>query len=482
MTGPAVGLFLAVALLGLARPGDRGIDRRISRGAVGLASAALVLQIGLEGLRWTLFPIYGLTIAGLSVAVWKWRRPRRLHRLRRVLAAAVFFLGWSIAWIPPLLVPVFHLPEPPGDALVGTTSIAFVDRDRPETFTRRPDDRRRLSARIWYPASDRGQGKRAPYMEGVTIWFSHWRPVRARAWLDAPPVRREGRRPLVVFLHGGGCWAVQNTIQMEALASRGYVVASLSHPYDSAITPYPSDASVMTRWEIQEPVLNDNHQAFDRWKTEGIDSSLEARRASMARIHDAHPIARDVIERRAEDTRAFLEHLAGLRAARAEGWSEIVDLDRVALIGMSNGGAVAFEVARTEPRIGAVVNIDGFPFGGAWRDPLAHPALVISKERSASNNDVVLAANRGPSYKAVVRGATHFNFVTDSYLWVSAFHDRFLGPTEATRVNTIVDSLLIAFLEHHLLGVETASVTGLAARFPELTVSRFPSDDGAAPW
>ena len=61
--------------------------------------------------------------------------------------------------------------------------------------------------------------------------------VKTHAILDAPPA--EGQAPVLIFSHGYTGYIAQNTPQVEELASRGYVVASIGHTGEAAAVPFP---------------------------------------------------------------------------------------------------------------------------------------------------------------------------------------------------------------------------------------------------
>jgi hypothetical protein len=43
-----------------------------------------------------------------------------------------------------------------------------------------------------------------------------------------------------MFSHGYGGVIMQNTVLMEELASHGYVVFSIAHPYEAVVTAFPN--------------------------------------------------------------------------------------------------------------------------------------------------------------------------------------------------------------------------------------------------
>jgi P pilus assembly chaperone PapD len=85
----------------------------------------------------------------------------------------------------PIILLVFHLPNPTGQYPIGTTRLYLVDDTRPEIFTPNPDDHREFLVRIWYPAQVKPGEKAAPLMEHPPLQFSHLSRVKTHAYQDA---------------------------------------------------------------------------------------------------------------------------------------------------------------------------------------------------------------------------------------------------------------------------------------------------------
>jgi hypothetical protein len=132
------------------------------------------------------------------------------------------------------------LPSPDGPFAVGTRYLHFRDDSRPEPFTDANDDVRELAVQAWYP-TDRRDGIAAPYLRaGAQTWqmllLPEWvKTLKTDAFLDEPVSQRGAPFPVVTFSHGWGEHAAQNTVLMEGLASHGYVVFAISHPYESKL-------------------------------------------------------------------------------------------------------------------------------------------------------------------------------------------------------------------------------------------------------
>ena len=76
----------------------------------------------------------------------------------------------------------------------------------------------RIETTMWYPSRDAETAR-------------SFGPYRVSVALGGAPV--EGRHPLVLVSHGTGGNALNQHLQAEALARRGFIVASLTHPGDN---------------------------------------------------------------------------------------------------------------------------------------------------------------------------------------------------------------------------------------------------------
>jgi len=214
-----------------------------------LPALLALLQLAREGYRWQMIPAYALTAVLLIMAVQPIvsRTPARLHPpspRRRVLSTACTALGLLILLIAaalPALFPVFRFPEPTGSYAVGTGFLYWVDMARPDTCTPDPNDHREVSAQIWYPADPDTGGKPIPYMpkeagsalaESFDIpapMFDHFALVRTHSYLNAGVARAGAPFPVITYSTSG--LMSSHIALFEELASHGYVVLCIGHPY-----------------------------------------------------------------------------------------------------------------------------------------------------------------------------------------------------------------------------------------------------------
>lgn len=240
----------------------------IAAGAVFVLSAVV---LSVMGIRWQLLPVLAGAGLALPFAVApllrrrtgrpSWRAHRWLALPGSVACVGLIATGPVAAWAFP--VPVF--PEPSGHFAVGTRVMQWTDAKRPETATADPHDRRTVVVQLWYPARKSPAGaQRAQYLgrtehEARTVSDALARGAglpgflidgvpraHSHAVFNASVADGGGRFPVVLFSPGSGGVRTQNTAWAEELASHGYLVAALDHPYDSAVVVLTDGRTIRT--------------------------------------------------------------------------------------------------------------------------------------------------------------------------------------------------------------------------------------------
>ncbi|GAB3760805.1 alpha/beta hydrolase family protein [Microlunatus parietis] len=316
----------------------------------------------------------------------------------------------------------------------------------------RPADRRVVVAQLWFPAlpSDRPRaqllGRTAAEAGSVAaaVADQYGLPAflldgparaRSRARQDAEPVAR--RFPVVLFSPGLGAVRTQSTAWAEELASRGYVVAALDHPYDSAAV-HLADGRVIT-----STVAATGDDAEDERRAL---RSTEVRAADLSFVRER------------------LADPAGPLAGR-------LDPDRVAVAGHSLGGAAALLAARLDPAFRAVIALDGYPRDPS-PDPYPQPVLALrhqpAGEETADYQDRLadaLRRSRAAGYLIMVPGAAHLTF-TDAPLYLPPLPG-LVGSLGRTDGLAITAGASADFLDSAFSGTDPAP---RLARYGELRV------------
>src|SRR5438270_2033275 len=328
----------------------------------------------------------------------RWWRPGHSRRWNRVLGRVGLFAGVTLGGVGLLFVSVPLLPRPAGQHLVGSEVFRWTDPGRAETFTDDPGDRREVVAQAWYPTETPGppvpyfeaQGRLPGYVDPYPAWFyGDFDQVDTHASASPPVSAERPTWPVLLFLPGWGSPREDYSGLCADLASRGYVVIALSHPYESAVS-----------------VLADGQVV-------GAAAGASILGANMA---DMTPI-------RAADSGFVLDQLG--RIAQVEPASPLVghlDVMHTGIVGHSMGGAAAAQVVAEDPRFLVGVNLDGtLPavLAGGWHLRAPFLWLQADGQQEASylqGRDRLLAGVPG-SEVLVVGGTSHTSFTDLSAYW-----------------------------------------------------------------
>ncbi len=423
------------------------------------AAAVLLIFIHwfLEGYRWQMLPLYILTL-GTALALGfsagrrrsSWRPPAAAQNLLRALLG-LLLLG-AAAFLP-LALPVPALPQPGGPYAIGTFSQVLTDPQRLELYSQDPNQPRRILVQVWYPALPTPQSQPAPWLEPMdrygpaiagwlglpSFFLDHVALARSHSFLDAPLAEAPGRLPVLLFSHGWGGFRAQNTYQMEELASHGYLVAAIEHPYGSVATVFP-DGSL---------ALN-NPAALP----------LDAPPAELAAAGNR------LVTQWGGDMALTLDYLVQLnQAGPGERFNGRLDLERVGIFGHSTGAGAAVEFCAHDPRCKAGLGLDAYltPVSSSVLEGgLRQPFLFLFSELwpSEKNKNLYrqLQTASDDSRAFVLLGADHYDFTDLPLLSPLAPQLGLKGPINGGRALRIINAYSLAFFDHWLKGEPAAAL------------------------
>ena len=397
---------------------------------------------------------------------------RLKHTLLSFLAVVVGGISYMyFAHFRP--IPAF---QPTGEYSIGATNFDF---EFPSEIS---DSPRKLNIRAWYP-SDASEGDlnliSSQRMVDKTVEFYDMPDFLATTEVslslkDAPIADGAAPFPVLIFNHGFGSFTEQSTVNMQELASHGYIVLSLSHPGSSLLTEYTDGSYVYYNPDLPAFVEQlDYEQAsknsFDLMSStvsavdtaENFDAYWPAMRtlAQGAPFANMQPILREWIE----DSSAVIDAIA---AGQTERFSTIfaafLDKENIGLFGHSLGGMTALATSMTNTNIKAVINLDG-PF--AFNEPIENinlpiPMCMFMADGFGAGGDVISIRNintplfeRAPQggCLAIFNDAWHMNFSDLNYLSFLRLL-KVLGPVNQEKFGIEQNHLLVSFFDRHLKG------------------------------
>jgi predicted dienelactone hydrolase len=438
---------------------------RLARAGLALAAVCMILQLVWIGPHWQVAPLYLALLLVMLVVLYGSRYPRLMVRLSGTLVVLLVAAACAFSYV----LPMFELPQPTGAYPIGTSVLYMVDTSRKEVHTHPPGPRRELMVQVWYPAA-KSHAPLARYRRWreTTLVSSYMAVLKTHARLDAP-VAAGGAFPVILFDPAWKGQRTQSTAQMEDLASHGFVVAAIDHPYNSQIIAFPDGRRM------------DAHNAPDIPETD---------------VPLATQIAEDNAEAdyQAEDTIFVLDQLAAMNRDAGSRFYGRIDTEHAGAYGHSFGGSAAMEAARRDPRIRGAINLDGWIFGDVADKGLPKPFLYISNdEQDPTAEQVKTMSGMARMYGELtvrdavnmqrmnethgsllveIHGANHVNF-SDRVFYSPLRRLTYAGKLDSMRASQIIEAYIRAFFLEQLQGKPEPMLSGSDNPFPEARCTVF---------
>ncbi|HEY5729915.1 MAG TPA: hypothetical protein VIS72_07675 [Anaerolineales bacterium] len=485
-------LALLFSLLGHLIPRRRR-PRWLSRLSA-LAAILVVIHLVSEGYRWQMVPAYvlaALLVPGMVLSETEAARPPSsalslTRRILRILGVVVGLTALASAALLTSVLPVFTLPEPTGPYAVGTQYYLWTDTRRPDEHTSAPDDFREISVQIWYPAEPSGHEKPIPYMrrdaarafigssENIPPFlFEHLALVRTHAYLDADAAQADAPFPVITYSNSG-TMSVHMTL-FEELASHGYIVVCIGHPYWNTFV-YGSSGEAIPFDEKDEQYLDwwaeaDSSIVIDTKAQVTVATTTADQERAFVKLNDLMPLAVADLRTWGDDIGFVLDQLDAINQNDGA-LAGALDLQRVGVMGFSKGGAAAGQFCVTDIRCSAGINLTGFMYADIVDLDLQVPFLFMDEEEhwcpDCYPNNLFFNRALSDAYQMKIRGARHASF-GDLSLYGRLFHLVSDEPDiDPQHMILVQNAYSLAFFDKHLKGMPSALLDGPSADFPEV--------------
>lgn len=425
----------------------------------------------LGGYRLQMIPAYFLTFVILLInIICKFSGQFKVNKIVKALGIVMFTLVLIVSIVLPLAFPIVDLPKPQGPYLVGTTYLNFTDTSRKGIFTA-PNDYRKLVVQVWYP-SDNSNGKKEqkwiPNYESISYLaksmgtinlFGQMDLSKTNSYLDAKLSSKETKYPIIIFSHGYGGFQGQNTIQMEDLASHGYVVFSIAHTYEAFVSIFPGIKII--------PYSTERFKALE-------DEEIAAEKSiKKGKLPVKDKIMTQSVHIWSDDTRFIINQIEKINNGKIKGmFTNALDVAKIGAMGHSLGGATSGQAAIDDSRIKAFINLDGSPIGDAKNSIIKQPFMLMTE--ATSKNAIIAGYN--PKQKnyinVAVNGTQHFNFTDLSVLLPIGKQLGLLGSIDGKRQEQIVNDYTLSFFNKYLKGMKEPLIDSKSSKYPEITVQK----------
>jgi pimeloyl-ACP methyl ester carboxylesterase len=433
-----------------------------------LSLITLVIHLLIEGQRWQMIPLYALAIITFLTSLINFFNSKSIsaNHLSGWSKAGIIFTLMLVALssLVPWLLPVPILMRPTGKYPVGTRTMTLTDTSRKEIYSGK-DEPRKFMIELWYPAVSPDAGAKyaawipdakivapaiADYINFPHFFLDHLTLVKSWSYENISISRSNGPYPVLIFSHGWNGFRQQSTFLMEELASHGYVVVALEHPYGARLTVFPDGS-----------IAPNNPNALPKGKP----------------AEEYEAAARILVDQWAGDIGYTINVLTELNREGSLGqFSNMFDLDKIGVLGHSTGGGATLQFCGTDSRCKAGLTLDAFvrPLGlsvinNGTRQPFFYMFSELWPFERNTELFQLYYSHVSPSNRIVtILGADHYDFSDLPALSPLAQQLGFKGPINGTRVRKIINTFVLAFFDQQFKNITSPYFDGPQAEFPDV--------------
>lgn len=365
---------------------------------------------------------------------------------------------------------------------VGRVEYDWVDLSRQEIFVNDPHVRREIVVTVYYPAHPAAGARPAPLAQKKTLdAFATANGIptsiikkllRPHADLAAPLATDGKRYPLLLFSPGWGTDPLFYVPTLEDIASHGFVVAAVWHPYSCDVTVFADGRVALANKAGSDP---------DHYPDEATQQTAIRERVGGVWMADAQ---------------FALDRFAQLNQTDPR-FQRRLDLAHVGMFGHSFGGTISLALGASDPRFAAVADVDG---GLAFDKPdgrgLSKPVLLMRSDdppitdaelaqagitrqqyaqvlANASAQFAIYFKHSHPAYLFRLKGSGHLTYASTAAVVARSLPEALpaevIGTIDGRHAALVYDTYLEAFFSAYLMHTREPLLAGVSAAYPEVT-------------
>ncbi len=406
----------------------------------------LILQLISYGSRWQLYALYlSVLILGGMVYLKTVINITLKNYLRKSIIIFTSLLI-VISAISAFVFPIYTLPKPSGEYLIGTESFILEDESRYELYSDNPDEFRKIKIQMWYPAEITDGYEQAPWLEdGLVVAralskdfglpsfvLDHTVDILSNSYVNAPLNTELDNYPVIIISHGWRGFRNLHTDFAEELASLGYIVVGIDHSYGSVATVFGDDDIAYLNLDALPPRETTPDFLF---------------------------YANQLVNTYASDVTTTINYLEEVNDIdNPSRFSSKLDLTKIGLLGHSTGGGADVSVALNDDRIDAIIGLD------AWVEPindleitegLTIPSLFLRSGawETGENNINLYTLIENSDYAPElyqIDGTTHYDYAMVYMYSPLIKYIGFSGSVDNEYLNSILKNMISNFFNKNI--------------------------------
>ena len=363
------------------------------------------------------------------------------------------------------------LPKPTGIFQIGRTHLNFIDENRVDPSPLAEGKKRDIPILIWYPIDDSGTSSPLKLIKQRDLdsakKFVKFQSlpneicnILTNSYEDAPITNKVRKLLVLIYNHGLTGFLESSTILMEHMASHGYIVVSVGHPYDG-VASYPDGRSIPMD-------VKKYKELFERLMSEEEDKKSEEFLAQINRedilVEEMKKLTEkdlwdnelnDQIEVWIDDVLFIKDILERMNEGKIESqFKGKMDLVKgIGVFGHSYGGATAILSCCLDDGLKYAVNMDGSMYGGLEeRFKFKQPSMFMYSEEATGMNKYFYTINKNDTYSVSIKDSKHLDFSDIAYImknWMKELPET-IGKIDGNLMVKITNDYVLSFFDKYI--------------------------------
>ena len=342
-----------------------------------------------------------------------------------------------------------------GEYAVGTECFSIVDEGRAEILGDAEGDRK-IAVRMYYPVEKGAvEGKeRAPIFseQKAAAIKKEYRmkeipeDMAYADYYEGVPFPEGEKFPLIMFSMGYYSYVESNTWLLCALASYGYIVASVGHAYEAVENDYEDGSFDLYDRKINKMQYNGKFRAILAEK--GIMGKNRSHEESLEMLEAFQDKYVPYIKGRVPEWEKDI--LKALEAVKERYGEHIDAASGIGASGHSLGGCLAYYLCRYNDEFACGINMDGGLFGDYPEKTMEKPFCQISCYENINLTTRAFLNTNADTYQVVFRNMKHMGF-TDAKYYIAPV---FSGKLDSDEVLRHLIYIHVRFFDKYLKGLD----------------------------
>lgn len=375
-----------------------------------------------------------------------------------------------------------QLPVPQGKYKVGTFRFILTDNSRHGIYC--PEyEARRLPIQVWYPTDANSNGICTSFLESRKVAkllggmygsigsfiFRNIGDGKTNSIKNAPFADECKNADVLFFSHGYTGYEGQNIVQMEHLASYGYVVFSICHTYE-AFAAYFSENEIIP---VSKSQINEFNKEVKQYGKDLYNKNYSPETTRKAVTSGS--VAKKSVRVWVEDTIFVANQLEKINSGEIKSPLEgRMKLNKFGVFGHSFGGATAADVTLYDDRFSCFINLDGGFYGKISNQKTDKPFMIMQTEISFL--EACLLPEQNDFINVIIKDTMHYDFTSFALASPSvkkAGSALVFGSIDSICMIQIINDYILAFFDTYLRGQTNPLISIGKHKYDEVIVKNY---------